>query len=439
MMNRVKARLSIEAIRKPYDPGYPARLSDDELTALLKARAGSPHLRAAALIACLGSSLAAQESKPTSRPAGDSNREAKICWSLNAAMAKCRNGYWLPFASIERSEIPGLPGRKVVKAIVPISYGNSFSGLFDANAARQHARMVFGAYGIPLKMEVEVDVRGARGILDGYSEERKLGFEIRTHDLDMEQFVDWSEPVATNENQDVALDEREITAIEATGRKILYAPQSFYAVFDGDKSVPMLYWMAAVVDFLNSVTDGPDVDIAGALTGEFRRKSASTVVDAKTRKNLEPHVERPFDVDAAQDSTTLIVLDESTRIRLLVEQAPGFVPKDKVEERGESSEPPTTTRPSRPPIRPTMISIAYFNGTLRNATRGSTAGQDKFAGRVSGIFQKKPDGTESSWHPEKFEGWTFFIPSTIDVNLPFEIEIELPKGRSAIPNSVYVR
>lgn len=443
MMHRVKARLAVQAVKKPYDPKYPASLSDDELVALLKTRGGSPHLRAAALIACLGSSLAAQETQPASRPSSRTNREVRICSLLNTAMAESRIGHWFHSSLLERREIAGLPGRTAVTATVPISYGNSFTGLFDADNARRNARRVFAAYGIHLEPDVTVDADGARGIIDGYAKNEKIGFELRTEDLDMEQLFTRDALVKTSEDGEKLLDEREITALESSGKKIFFAPQSFYVVFDDDEALPMVYWMAAVVDFLNSVTDGPDIDIASALSGDFRRRSAPIVIDSVTRKNLESRVERrqPSSDGAprTKDATTSIVLDGPTRIRLLVERDSSAAPDEKAERRDGETAPPPSTRPSRARFQPSMISIAHFTGTLRDEALGARTGQDEFAGQVTGLFQRNADGSEVSVRLGTSGLWTYFVPSAIDLNLPFEIEIEIPSGRSAIPNSVYIR
>lgn len=86
-----------------------------------------------------------------------------------------------------------------------------------------------------------------------------------------------------------------------------------------------------------------------------------------------------------------------------------------------------------------MISIAHFTGTLRDEALGARTGQDEFAGQVTGLFQRNADGSEVSVRLGTSGLWTYFVPSAIDLNLPFEIEIEIPSGRSAIPNSVYIR
>lgn len=441
MMHRVKARLVVQAVKKPYDPGYPAKLSDVELIGLLKTRSGSAQLRAAAVVACLASSLAAQEKQPTSQPVDRQSREAMVCSLLNKTMTENPSHHWLHDSKLDRRAIAGLPGHAIVRPFVPIMFGNSYSGLFDVKSARDHALRIFQAYGITLDTDVLVDEKGARGVIDGYSKEKKIGFEIKVEPS--VGFLTRAAPVEPIESSGTALDESEIAALESKGRKLLFVPQSYYAVFDGDAVVANVYWIAAVTDFLNSVTDGPDIDITRALSGDFQWRSASTVVDAVSRKDLESRIERlPYAVEgrsARMVGTSAIVLDKTTRIRLLVERRPGSDAKDAAERRDGGTEIPPTTRRSNDRLQPRMILLTHSSLDSPDQRLDPRAGQENFGGRVTGIFQAKADGTTESVELGGSGVWTFFSPSTIDVDLPFEIEIELPSGRTQIPNAVYIR
>jgi len=145
---------------------------------------------------------------------------------------------------------------------IPISFGNSSMGLFDAGSARRLAGGIFRAYGLELETGVEFDDALVHARLDGADHVRKLGFKLsglagnrEMHDSGR------SEPAST------ALDTVERAALEQGGWKLHVADMKNYPLMDGDQFTPTLAYLAGVIEFLNSVTDGPDVDLRPVLMG----------------------------------------------------------------------------------------------------------------------------------------------------------------------------
>ena len=61
---------------------------------------------------------------------------------------------------------------------IRISFGNSYVGIFDTEAAKAAAAKLFQQYGIELKKDVPIKVDGYEFTADGYDEKLRIGFEL---------------------------------------------------------------------------------------------------------------------------------------------------------------------------------------------------------------------------------------------------------------------
>ena len=61
---------------------------------------------------------------------------------------------------------------------IPISFGNSYVGIFDAEKAKQATHRLFAAYGITLQKDVPMKGAGYEFVADGYHPMLNVGFKI---------------------------------------------------------------------------------------------------------------------------------------------------------------------------------------------------------------------------------------------------------------------
>jgi hypothetical protein len=204
----------------------------------------------AAWCLALASSLASAQDpqrveprKPTARavaPADVSDRVLQVIRELQSE----GSDVWYPSAVFEKRSLQGMPARLI--GYVPrdcVVVQRTEVPFFDLARARRHAITLFACYGVTLSSDVELK-SGAR--LDGFDPESGLGFLLR----EVQPDVSWvSELAARGVHVQVSVPQRS----------------------DGDELIPVLAYLAALVEFLNEHTDGPDVDLTPALWSERQR------------------------------------------------------------------------------------------------------------------------------------------------------------------------
>jgi hypothetical protein len=267
-----------------YDPGYPRRLGEAELRALLRRSllerfSGATILSGALLAGCLPQVLAQE---PASRPqAGRLPRpprmaEPAFAKELQALVAELmgssKGGFWDAHSAIALARpLPSNPPVKCPR--IRISFGNSYVGIFDVEAAKQATRKLFAHYGVPLQEDVRVTGTGFEFVADGYDPERKVGFKIRVPAAAQLG----RGKVAPAEPAERALEDQELQAVDravAKGELELFVVDgTAYPNMDNDLYTPMQYYLSSVVDYLNWVHGEEHIDAAtvfGRLPGWVR-------------------------------------------------------------------------------------------------------------------------------------------------------------------------
>ena len=172
---------------------------------------------------------------------------------------------WFAASTYGSKADPGGGKHRVFVPQIPISFGNSYSGVFDAGEARLQARKLFEAYGVTLAADAVVAPAEGKATLDGLDRERKIGFKIRGGPLARGGFVGAME--AQKEPPETGLSDDELGALAKDGFRIHVADLNDYPVMDRDSSPSRFAYLASVIDFLNGVTDGPDVDVTAIMVG----------------------------------------------------------------------------------------------------------------------------------------------------------------------------
>jgi hypothetical protein len=155
-------------------------------------------------------------------------------------------------------------GSPVVLAQSPVFCGNSFGGSFDAGPARRLALELFRAYGWTPYADQVIREGGIATRLDGYDGEAKLGFKLRGAPIGA-----WTE--TKDEDERTGLSAAEFAQLAGDGIRLHVADLADYPLMDGDQFTPTLAYLAGVVEFLNTVTDGPDVDLQALLMQREQR------------------------------------------------------------------------------------------------------------------------------------------------------------------------
>lgn len=134
---------------------------------------------------------------------------------------------------------------------IPVSFGNSYVGIFDVEKARDATRQLFEAWGIDLKRDVRIKGDGYEFTADGWSEEHQVGFKLVMPEGQV-GFIPKKFPKLKDADK---LDEDELGPLEKVieeGRlRLLVVPATEYPNMDGDLYTPTEYYLATVVDYLN--------------------------------------------------------------------------------------------------------------------------------------------------------------------------------------------
>lgn len=251
-MKQRRVHLERRAVPPGYEPAYPAELSPEQYRTLILAstqlRARRLALAAGALACC---SASAQESAPASRE----EQVLALVRELHAGGLVS----WYTNTSFRREGAAVVPD-------IPISFGNSHNGVFDAGRARELGRRLFEIYGLSPSADVRFDI-GDGAVLDAFDAARNIGFELSGRKPSSNRM--FATPEA--EPPDEALDEAERLELAHQGIRVLAADLARYPLMDGDQFTPMLAWLAGLAAFLNELTDGPELDLSALLFARAQR------------------------------------------------------------------------------------------------------------------------------------------------------------------------
>lgn len=259
--------------RKPYTPGYPRKLTPEELQNALRPalykRFSHKTLLTGAIIA--GSTVPCGAAAWAAQRDSNSLIDAQARQLVEEILGSPRQANWYRETTIEtRSILPSNPPIKVPR--IPIGFGNSYSGIFDVEKARKVTVDLFALYGIELKPNVRLEGERYAFTADGFNDELGIGFELMSGD-EYGYGYGASKP---NEPKESKLQEEELPLLDRdvkTGEiKMFVANAEFYPNMDGDLYTPMRYYLASVVDYLNWVHGGTEIDpesVLGHLPGKF--------------------------------------------------------------------------------------------------------------------------------------------------------------------------
>ena len=404
-MSRKKARIEIRPVPSDYTPGYPAALRPDEYRSLVAPRT---HRRLYA--SCLAAGLMLGFTPQEATEDEGAKLERKML-GLMRSMRKELPAWWYRRATFARSA----DEKGAIVPMIPIMFGNSHEGYFDHERARRIAREVFALYGVELQPDHVVDGEGAKAVLDGYSPERGIGFELRgspPDDVGMFGRVE-VEPA------DRHLDDDEAKALRAEGKRLHVADVDHYPLMDSDQFTPQLAHLASIVDFLNTVTDGPDLDLTAIVfqkgmefpppEQENTLPGGSTFVEKKDG-GIECHL---------PSRGTL-------RFRYSVPSA--SPPRERyVPNLRERTEPRVLDGAISTLGSPTVIVFGHY-------TEESAHPDDSRS--VLRVIQARSD-LRKTIRVESTRS-TVFLPSTFDAARPFTVEVELPAGRHVFRDRLLV-
>jgi hypothetical protein len=400
MIRRARpSALRIEALPPDYDPGFPPRLSRQEFDALLASplcdRIRRVALAAAALGigGCDGVHEEGRTQMTSTRPVdARSERESAVL----RVLAKVRGPSTWFWRSTFQSESPR---PSPVLPLTPISFGNSYSGLFDEGVAKNLAAELFTAYGfIPERDVLRTFANGESAVLDVFDRRRGVACELRRLAAVENPVLAGAEVAAEPGAQ--ALSDGERRELETTGVSVLVCEHRNYAVNDGDVVTPNLAYLASVVDFLNFVSDGPQVDLSQLLGSRFATLPLAREI-------------------SAQDS---IGADVGPR-RIVFRYQGGPATIEERASRRATPDPTTAQIPStagRPGAASLDVTPEDYMQHLVRQARGEATPDPRVT-----LIQRRPN--RASIEVEATGGF-LIVPSTFDASLPFDVVLDLPAG-----------
>lgn len=243
----------LKPVRAPYEPRYPRSLTPEEVERLLRPGLFQRFSRETLLTGALFAGLAL-----TAAADGDKPRQDKLTKAqLEEAQKKARDvvreildGYkgkgWNEHTSLRLEET--LPANPPVKyPAIPIMFGNSRVGIFDTAKAVEATRKLFEVYGLKLRPNQAVKGDGYEFEADGWDPDRKIGFELIRGEKDPKNLEKGElEPLSA--------------AVKAGKLKVFAAHAGGFPNMDNDLYTPMEFYLASVIDYLNWVRGGVEID-----------------------------------------------------------------------------------------------------------------------------------------------------------------------------------
>lgn len=255
---------NLHPVDRNYDPGYPRALTQEEIEALLRPsifkRFAGKTLAAGAVLT--GVSIGGMMNgapvpavPPLPKPGLSTNKDAafqeKIHRIARELLGDPKVAFWNPMSKINlQKDLKSNPPIKYPH--IPISYGNSYVGIFDTEKAKRSTSELFTQWGIELKPDIAVKGEGYEFVPDGYNRDLKIGFKL----ILPEGQVGFGRPmVVPPEPAERKLDAKEVEAldkdIQAGKQRILVIKAIGFPNMDGDLYTPLEYYLASVIDYLN--------------------------------------------------------------------------------------------------------------------------------------------------------------------------------------------
>jgi hypothetical protein len=288
-------RPRIERVPGDYDPRYPRALSREEYERLV---APDQRKRVVAAAAALASMALGPAAAQESSAAGEERLETVLRVLRSGARGSAQ---WMPRSSFVRQR--DRQGNPLVLPSIPVMFGNSSNGLFDAERARQLANQLFTAYG--LRPVTDHPTEGVAATIDVYDPVAGVGVELRGGMPDRN--VIFSEPAPEPPNE--LLDDEELARLAEQGIRVQCAELGAYPIMDGDGVTSMLAYLAGVVAFLDEVTGGADIGLVSILDADKVRIALPQPAGA----GAEP-----------PDGQAPVELAEETALEFVIDPARGY-------------------------------------------------------------------------------------------------------------------
>jgi hypothetical protein len=322
----------------------------------------------------------------------------------------------------KRSDAPR-PEKHVYVPQIPIMFGNSYTGLFDAGAARRLAGELFGAYGVEVELGVQLDTPTLKARLDGANATRQIAFRLR----DGTEELLGGESVAP-EPPSIELSDAERAELERGGWKLHVASAELYPEMDGDQFTPTVAYLAGVLEFLNAVTEGPDLDPRALLLGERLHFATPNVEELALGKRQS---RGEWQEQLHPDDFTLT---ERRELRFVFGGPNSPLPK--AEPRDRSFRFRDTPQPPAFDPKKRVASLSVLEAPVREARTGvnpSAPQREKMRVR---LVQRRAD--RPSPIVVEARSALLFVPQSFDPTQPFELELDLPPGEYLLSNGLEV-
>lgn len=425
MIRRFRTSLTIAAVPRPYDPGYPARLLPEEFARLIRARPVKTGIVAAAI--ALIAAQAGESPQEKEKKADDGRREEAVIGILRNHL---KYPLWFVGTDVSRGRISSAYGqieRPVPLRLVPIMFGTPGAFFFDIATARKNANAIFEAYGLKTTESAAIHDAEVSATIHELTADKKHGFIVRTPTVPWRG--DPASPVLPPDPPEVALSDAESKILADRGMDLLIADQEKCAAAYAPGGVPDAYWIAAVVEYLNGIDDGMDVHVESAIWGdaqEFRlprpRVLRGDAVISENAHSVKAMTETTlvYDVGADESPTVTEIIRRNTLGEPIDDRA---------------------TATSKPTPKPATNRGAISRFVLENAPHaGGLENQrlvaDFFApGRKDERVSVRVEQADPSGTPKSFAAGIepTFLPSWFDAARPFTIYLMIPAGDREIP------
>jgi len=249
--------LEVRPLSRRYDPGYAAFVEIEDWRSLVAPSSKTLFAPQTLLFAGLLGSVfladaRAQEGPKVGPPLKSPNAEAaKIANACLGELSK--TGGWYEDTKFRKEAAVG-KNPDIVVPEIRISFGNSYSGIFDTVRAKKATVALFEAYGVKLKADYPLKRGDLEFHVDGYDPEKKIGFEIVGADyIPPSPFVSEPDP-GRKKNPAADLDEKEAEKLKASVSsgedKMFVVPANEYPLMDGDQYTPMRAYLQSALDYL---------------------------------------------------------------------------------------------------------------------------------------------------------------------------------------------
>lgn len=418
-MKQRRVHLSLAPVERRYEPGYPPALAPEEFAALIAER-NTLRVRRIVATACAALGLSCtqgeQHASAAPAPSGNEQREARVLEILQAfaqSRGGCSTSFW---NSTMRAQPVGEAGTEdVYLPEIPICFGSSLMGVFDTGTARKLALELFRAYGLELEADAALDTAGVHARFDGLDRARSIGIKLRP--ATRRDPLGGSAPVEAERER---LDPDEVRVLRQANWKLHVASADRYELMDRDELTPTLAYLSGVIEFLNSVTDGPDLDVRSILMGDRQlfevdgeRELGLVRSDALTTQGDEGYQ----DFELAQARTLTLRFPRPGTGAPELRSRSGWGSQQRQDQPAPSTPLSTAGRISALtlPVQALGYEVGAGGAVRPSVLVRSRLVQTREAGAAPLVLETR--------------GAFAFTPSAFDAARPFELEFELPAGR----------